>query len=78
MALPKFQSPTEMNCSSMRLPISTYCPPPSSFGITKLDIESKNTMIVPFTTPGMDSLNVTFQKAVNGFAPRSYAASMSE
>ena len=39
MALPKFQSPTEINWDSIRFPISMYCPPPRSFGITKEGIK---------------------------------------
>lgn len=37
MALPKFQSPLVRNWVSMTLPMRTYCPPPSSLGMKKLD-----------------------------------------
>ena len=36
-ALPKCQSPTLINCCSIKLPISEYWPPPNNLGITKVN-----------------------------------------
>ena len=55
-----------------------YWPPPRSFGITKVDMDRRNTIITPLTTPGIESFQVTFQKVWNGLAPRSLAASISD
>ena len=71
MALPKFQSPTEINWDSIRFPISMYCPPHRSFGITKEVMARRKTIIIPFTTPGRDSFQITFQKVWKRLAPRS-------
>ena len=60
MALPKFQSPTDTNWDSIRLPSRTNCPPPRSFGITKEEIAIRNTITIPLITPGMDSFRTTF------------------
>ena len=71
MAEPKFQSPVVRNCVSMMLPTRTYCPPPRSFGIKKLDTAGKNTSVMPEITPGSESGSVTqrrFSTAVEGGA----------
>ena len=75
MAEPKFQSPLVKNCVSMTLPTSTYCPPPRSFGIKKLDTAGRNTSVIPLSTPGRERGSVTFRKLCMGVAPRSLAAS---
>jgi len=62
----------------MRLPISMYWPPPRSFGITKVDMDRRNTIMIPLTTPGMESFQVILQKVWKGLAPRSLAASISD
>ena len=74
-ALPKCQSPTLINCCSIKLPIREYCPPPNNFGITNEEIAGKNTIVIPVNTPPNDNLKVIFQKVVIGFAPRSLLAS---
>ena len=47
IALPKPQLPVVRNCVSITLPISTYCPPPKSLGIKKLDTAGRNTSVIP-------------------------------
>ena len=75
MAEPKFQSPVVRNCVSMMLPTRTYCPPPRSFGMKKLDTAGRNTSVMPEITPGSESGSVTRRNACTGVAPRSLAAS---
>ena len=52
-AEPKLQFPDVRNCDSMTLPIKTYCPPPSSFGMKKEDTAGRNTSVMPEIMPGM-------------------------
>lgn len=58
----------------MTLPIKTNFPPPSNFGIKKLETAGKKTSVIPLIMPGMDKGKVTFKKVCTLLAPKSAAA----
>jgi hypothetical protein len=63
------------NSSHSTRPIISVSGPPSSSGMTNSPTQGMNTSMLPAMMPALDSGTVIFQKAVQGVAPRSAAAS---
>ena len=65
-------------CSWIRLPTSTILFPPRMSAMKNSPMDGTNVRITPDSRPGSVSLKETVQNALNGFAPRSLAASTSD
>ncbi|MCY1372102.1 hypothetical protein D9M69_592850 [compost metagenome] len=63
------------NSFHMTRPIMSVLAPPSISGITYSPTAGMNTSMAPAITPCRDNGTVIRQKACQGLAPRSYAAS---
>ena len=65
------QSPVEVNCLSITLPIILTFQPPNSVETSNVDITGTNTIVIPDKIPGIDIGNITFQNVCILFAPKS-------
>src|SRR5262245_9733775 len=75
MAEPNGQLLATPNCDAITRPIMLVLPPPINSTVMYEPTDGTNTRIEPASTPGIVIGSITRVKALNTFAPRSWAAS---